>query len=144
MKHTIFTLLFLLLAAQANAATYWVNPASSGQHCTNSASDPGAGSSSQTIAQGLDCAGAAETDNGAGDTVIVKNGTYQEELFRLIPNGTNGSVFTLKAENNRGAIIQATSRGNGAIISMANTVHYVTIDGLVLDGNSIGSGGGLW
>lgn len=139
MKIVIF-LLGIFLASNADAATgtFWVNGASSGQHCVNSSTDPGSGSSSQTITQGLACVGSAGTDAGAGSTVIVKNGTYGEQLLDKIPNGTAGSPFVLKAENKRGATIQAQVAGH--VIQLSNTVHYMTIDGFVLDGQNLDPG----
>ena len=139
----LILLLGIFLASNAEAATgtFWVNSASSGQHCVSSSTDPGSGSSSQTITQGLACVGAAETDAGAGSTVIIKSGTYAEQLWRLIPNGVAGNPFTLKSESAHGAILKPTSVPSGnSIIELDNTVHYVVLDGLVLDGTSGGAG----
>lgn len=132
MKIVIF-LLGIFLACNADAATYWVNSSASGQHCVNSGTNPGSGSSSKTITQGLACVGSAGTDAGAGNTVMVVSGTYNEQLIDKIPNGAAGNVFTLKAVTNRGAVL-CPNVGN-PIIELNNTVHYIVIDGLQLDGS---------
>ena len=144
MKRLVLTLFLVILGAtRLEAATFWVNPGSSGSHCVDSASDPGAGSSSQTITQALACAGAFNTTQGAGDTVIVKDGTYDEHIT-TIPGGTAGSPFTLKAQNPRGATIK---RSGGGTIMEWNTggtvsgIQYIVIDGFVIDGQNIDGNG---
>jgi parallel beta-helix repeat protein len=82
---------FLSLTAQA--ATYWVNQSASGQHCVNSASDPGAGSSSQTINQGVSCM-------SGGDEVIIHAGTYTESLggfATAVPAGSSGNPTVVRS-----------------------------------------------
>src|ERR1041385_108748 len=79
-----FALLFAV--AQAGAATYWVNSAASSQHCTNSSSDPGSGSSSKTIAQGISCM-------SGGDTLNIRAGTYTENIADSQFSGKSGSSY---------------------------------------------------
>lgn len=125
-----------LIIAYAPTPSYWVNPLASGSHCINSTSDPGVGSSSQTIAQGIACAGAVGTTQGAGKTVIVKNGVYNEILDDVFPSGSDDTHrFTLKAQNKWGAVIRPSSLPpTYGILSFATDTSWITIDGFEIDG----------
>ena len=126
MKIVIF-LLGIFLAVNADAATYWVNTSASGQHCVNSGTDPGLGSSSQTITQGLACSGSAGTEHG-GDTVMVNAGTYVEQIVDKIPSGTGAfSLFTLQCVSD-GACLINPGTGNFAV-GFNTATHWTLVRG---------------
>jgi chondroitinase B-like protein len=63
----------------------------------------------------------------AGDTTIVKNGTYTEDSLVFNTNGTVGARITLRAENQHQAILLSTSSCQPSINIQGS---YITIDGL--------------
>ena len=77
----------------------------------------------QTIARALFVA-------RAGDTVIVADGTYNEEIF-LENNGTAEADITLRAENEHGARILGFIHGRD--------VSYITIDGFDITNSNEGA-----
>ena len=95
----------LLIAGSSEAATYWVNPSALGQHCIDSATDPRASSSSQTIAQGLACL-------ASGDTLFIRSGTYNEAIdYNQIPTGggTWSTATRVLAATGNSVILQPVS-----------------------------------
>jgi hypothetical protein len=127
-------LIFLLLwPLTAQAATYWVNPSASGQHCTSSASDPGPGNSSQTINQGNGCL-------SAGDTLMVKPGTYNEGLVNAKGGGSEGGRITYKSEIDLGAVLVPPP--DAGVVWQAGQ-NYATFDGFVIDASQTGYGFGV-
>lgn len=119
----LFAIVFTLLTASwSDAATYWVSKSASSQHCVDNASDPGAGSSSLTITQGIGCL-------SAGDTLIIKAGTYSE-TGATIPTGSAGSPITIK----RNGTDVVTIGPNNPFNFYSLAVSYVVIDGFVFDG----------
>ncbi len=109
--------------------SYWVNASSSGSHCVNSPTDPGVGSSSQTITQGLACVGAAGTQHG-GQKVYVKAGTYVESLVDVIPSGSSGSMFTLQCVTDLACSINPSGNNSQYAIEVGGTgMQWVTIRG---------------
>ena len=141
-KHLLLLLSVFLLCwpVLSHAATYWVNPAASGQSCTNSASDPGAGSSSQTIRQGLGCL-------SGGDTLMLKAGTHTQAIGPNapdvnVPNGSAGQPTTIQAAPGEAAIIRPTacSSGTGDVIALYNR-SYITLRGFDVDATNCTSGG---
>jgi hypothetical protein len=124
----ILLLVLLLVPFTAHAATYWVTQGASGQHCTNSASDPGAGNSSQTVSQGVGCL-------GSGDTLIVHGGTYTESIggsFTHVPSGGDwGSPTTVMAAPGESVWMRSVQIENP----------YVVIDGINLNGQGVENDG---
>lgn len=70
----------------------------------------------------------------AGDTLIVRDGTYNEALSPTC-SGSLGSPITFQAENRGMAIIQMTSGNPGSAIEISSTTSYtrsyITIDGFI-------------
>jgi hypothetical protein len=64
----------------------------------------------------------------AGDTVMLKAGTYSERI-RTVRGGTNASRLTIRAETNGTAILAS---GAGNVVRVSHP--YVTVRGLVVDG----------
>lgn len=117
-RFILLTILLMgLLIAQVDAATYYV---------ATTGNDGNVGSSSapwQTLQK-------AANTMVAGDTTIVRNGTYtQGKLAFSGHSGTPSARITLQAENRHLAILSSTSSCDPGISLQAS---YITIDGLRL------------
>jgi hypothetical protein len=158
-----FLVLATLLAfpSAGEAATYYVGM--TGSNSTSCAAAQNAATPKATIRAALACIGVGQ-GAGAGQTIIVKPGTYPEELrWNEWPSGTFGNPFTLKAED-RGT---CGDTFGGCTVTLLPTTGvcqglpcynmeigdtgvdlYIVIDGLKLDGsnlccaNAVGIGGG--
>ena len=64
----------------------------------------------------------------AGDTVVLKSGTYSERL-RTVRGGTSSSRLVIRSESNGKAILAS---GAGNVLRVSHP--YITIRGLVVDG----------
>ena len=131
------------LSSSASAATYYVaTTGSDSNSCTtaNNSSTP-----KRTITAALACVGTAGTDAGAGVTVQVANGVYNEQFNNQIPSGSSDSArFILKSANPRGAILRSTGdQSNKGTIAFTVDSHFITIDGFVIDGSSGTNTGGI-
>lgn len=116
-RFILLTILLMgLLIAQVDAATYYV---------ATTGNDGNLGSSSapwRTLQK-------SANTMVAGDTTIVKNGTYTQGELVFKTSGTSGARITLQAENQHLAILSSTSSCNPGISLKAS---YITIDGLRL------------
>ena len=67
-----------------------------------------------------------------GDTLLVRDGTYDETLSPTV-SGTADLPITILAENRGGAVIQKTQDGSAISITStsAQTIAYITIDGFI-------------
>ena len=75
----------------------------------------------------------------AGDTLIVKEGTYNEVLLNVIPSGTSWSQpVTVKAASGETVIIQAPAIADGVVAIVGIGAKYIILDGLILDANRVG------
>jgi hypothetical protein len=129
MRTILLTLCAMLLAPSVQAATYYV--AKTGSDSTSCASAQSSSTPRLTINGGVSCL-------GAGDTLIVKAGTYSEAVGS-IPSGTSGNPTTLRSEVRYGATIKPPASGGGTQCAIClSGVSYVTIDGFRFDGT------GLW
>ncbi len=144
MKNILGTILLVSMgvATPSFATTYWVSATEGGSgDCSSAVGDSDPGVYLGSITDGLACVGPAGTELGAGNTVIVKDGVYDETLANNIPSGAaDDQRFTLMAENPGGAVLQPTS-ATGSIIYVGVDTHYLTINGLVLDGSNSLVGG---
>lgn len=108
----------------AQQLAYWVNQQASGQHCVQSATDPGPGSSSQTIAQGINCM-------SGGDTLYIRGGTYNTKIDPAngaFPQGTSWSnAPVIAAYNNETVTVPG--------INVYGSYFYIIFQGLTVDGN---------
>lgn len=122
MKHGALVLAggCLLIAARAEAADFYVDAALGDDANPGTPMAPFA-----TIGQGLVAA-------MPGDTVIVKDGTYNEAPISQ-RDGADGMPITIRAENSRGAKITAS----GNVLTIRHAHHVV--EGLVIDGQ-LGAG----
>ena len=120
----LLSVMFLVLVpALANAATYYVAKTGSNSNSCAQAASPG--SAKLTVAAGLACL-------SGGDTLIVGDGTYNEQIFRQIPSGTAAARTTLKAANANKAILKPSGTAEHSVIVIHDN-DYITIDGMVAD-----------
>lgn len=131
MKKLILVLAFLLLPSVANSAQVWV-AVSGGSTTTNCATASGAsdpGSYIRTIAAGVACL-------SSGDTLFIKNGTYDENLTAVPPSGPAGGWTTILGESQAGVIIKPnTGRVWQMSVSAGQTRTRIKFENLTLNGN---------
>jgi parallel beta-helix repeat protein len=130
--------LWLAGGQSASAATYYVAKTGSNSNSCSQAQDPT--TPKLTIHGALACIGAGESV-GAGHTVIVKAGTYNEEFSYDLPGGTDwANVFTLKANPGDTVTIMPTaglcSTKPCRVFTIANA-QYIVIEGFVLDASYV-------
>jgi hypothetical protein len=139
MKSIIFTIIFVLYAIPSWGTTYWVaatgGTGSSTCSSIDGTSDPTV--YARTIAAGLLCM-------AAGDTLIVKNGTYTERIAsNQVKSGTAASPTIIKSENFRGATLLPPNHVDNSLdtVFWLSGKSWVVLDGFVLDGSNIDSPG---
>src|SRR5262245_17709911 len=122
--------LLVLIPANAQAATYYV--AKTGDDNNSCATAGSQSSPRQPINRGLACL-------GAGDTLIVRPGTYEEVLPDVIPSGLSGAPTVVRAEPRRGAVIMPSAAqqsqlygGTGVIVVRGRS--HIRFEGFVVDG----------
>jgi hypothetical protein len=116
----------VLSAKVSESATYYVATAGSDANSCTAGSQVKA---KRTIVAGLGCL-------VAGDTLLVKGGTYTEALINVIPSGTTTSPITLAAASGEVVTIAAPA-GAARVIEFPQSAHDIIIDGFILDGMSI-------
>jgi hypothetical protein len=120
--------------------TYYVAKTGSDSYSCNQAQNPG--TPKLTITAALTCTGSAGSQAGAGYTVQVANGIYNETLVDKIPSGSSwSSPFVLKSASPLGATLRPTSPGT--IIGINTTGQYIVIDGFTIDGGAQSDGCGI-
>lgn len=132
-------ILFLLVALNADAATYYVKTTGSdSNNCTAAQTES---TPKLTILSALDCLNDAVGD-GAGHTVLVFAGTYTDEINEnsaVIPSGTSWSApFTLKANTVGDVIIRAVGGTGSLAVRLTHGVSkYAIIQDFVYNCDSI-------
>lgn len=128
MKYIGAILFLLLFAVQVDASTYWVSKSGNdGNGCFASSTQPNLATQSKlTINGGLKCL-------SGGDTLMILNGIYGEQINGGIPSGSNlGSGATvIRAVNRRQVILNPSNSG---IIGPGSNAAYIIFQGLVADG----------
>jgi len=72
-----------------------------------------------------------------GDTLLVKQGVYREELWNTIPSGTSwAQAVTLRAYPGQQVIIQPNA-GAEWVITIRGDKRYIIIDGFIIDGTNV-------
>lgn len=129
---SLFVTFFAWLApVVAYSATYYV--AKTGTNSYSCAQAQTESTPKVTIAGGLACM-------AAGDTLIVKNGTYHERIgHNQFVSGTPGAFTTVKAENAFGVTLVPPSTGPFGVWFYGK--HYIVFDGFIVDGTNITSQG---
>lgn len=110
----IFTFILVSHATILSAATYYV--ATNGNNNNN-----GSNSTPWKTIQ------FAANTAIAGDTIIVRDGTYQP--FHIATSGTSTNKITVKSQNKLGAKINGNELFNGRYAGIHITSDYVTVDG---------------
>jgi len=135
-KFLLLVFILFFSVSLADATTWHVNKSGNdGNSCTTAQSTTAA-SAKLTIGAGLDCAVSA---GGAGNTVEVAAGTYNESLdgnSRAMPTGTSwNNPFTLTAK--AGDTVTLQPSGNSIIIRWTNVAAYSIINGFIFDARNI-------
>ena len=138
----IFLLAALLFAAPAEALTFYVTKTGSDSNtCTQAQT---LATAKLTINAGLDC-----MTDGNSDIVLVRTGTYVEDLFRVIRNGTSGSYSRVAAYPGSAPFevvtVRPTTAGSGDVNAVAFGLNadtsvqqaYIEIDGIIIDGSQV-------
>jgi parallel beta-helix repeat protein len=113
-------------------ATYYVRTtaASDAGSCASATTNDDA-HAKKTVAGGIACLTAL-----AGDTLMLNDGTYDTLIPDTIPSGSMGAPTTIKAVNNRMAVIKPTinlpAGGVGVIWMLSRS--YIRFDGIAEDG----------
>lgn len=136
MKRAVFLLFLIFTAIPAFATTYYTAKDCSGGSapplCSNANNGLTRQTAELTIAAGL-------AHLGAADTLIIGDGTYDEQIYNQIPSGSAGNLTTIQAEHRRQVLIKplspVTAQGVIEFYNLARS--YIKIDGLVLDGTNI-------
>jgi parallel beta-helix repeat protein len=127
-----FALLFVCLAPQlTEAATYYVDKSGDDANDCGTAQDTTPEHAKQSITSALGCP-------SPGDTIIVRQGTYDETISTYIleiPSGTEGYPITLMANPGDTVTIEGGSdpRGWDSIVQLTD-VHYFVVSGFIIDG----------
>jgi hypothetical protein len=132
MKKLLLVICFTIFPVLAHGATYYVAKTGSDSNSCSNAQSQSQSQSKLTINAGAGCL-------SAGDTLLVKAGTYVEVLNATIPNGTSGSPTIVKANPGESVILQADQaafNASGAglpamVVFWAN--QYIVFDGFILD-----------
>jgi Right handed beta helix region len=127
-----FALLFVCLAPQlTQAATYYVDKSGDDSNSCATVQDTEPEHAKRSIASALGCP-------SPGDTIIVRQGTYNELISTYvleIPSGTEGYPITLMANPGDTVTIEAGSDPAGWVsIVQLTDVHYFVVSGFIIDG----------
>jgi parallel beta-helix repeat protein len=134
MKKLLLVIFLTIVPVLAHGATYYV--AQTGGSDSNSCANAQSQSTPKlTINAGAGCL-------SAGDTLIVKAGTYSEQLQDSIPSGSAGNPTVIQANGNAAAGTGDTVMLNPSAAPYTQIVRftdkqYITFDGFLLDMTNI-------
>ncbi|MGE3539044.1 MAG: right-handed parallel beta-helix repeat-containing protein [Candidatus Tectimicrobiota bacterium] len=78
----------------------------------------------------------------AGDTLIIKAGTYRETLLDVFPSGTSWSqAVTVRAEQGATVTLSPPAKTDLFLSFVGSNTQYIIFDGLIIDGQKIASYG---
>src|SRR5690349_4844069 len=108
MKQVVMALTFTFAPTLAQSATYYVaKTGSDGHSCSQAQSSSGPKLTITGTSGGLKCL-------RAGDTLIIKGGTYAEFInYNQIPSGTSGASTRVEAADGETVILRPASGGGG-------------------------------
>ena len=114
--------LLLVPSGVASAADYYVsNSGTDGRSCAQARS---IGTPKQSIISGINCL-------SAGDTLMVRGGTYPEAIVGM-PSGTSwGNVVRVQAYN--GETVWMNPSGSEYVVYFAQREQYIEFDGINMD-----------
>lgn len=124
----LFTGLLFVLAFSiaAEAQTFYV--ATTGNDGNSCVQAQNIGTPKLTLASGLSCM-------TAGDTLIIRDGTYVEAIRNQVPSGSMGSPTIVQAENRNMAVVAPNT--NYYALEISNSASYITFDGIVFDAANV-------
>lgn len=138
MKKLIWLLVFLvtMVGQTVSAATYYT-ALTGGDNTRSCATAQSVSTPKQSVNSAIGCL-------VAGDTLLVKAGTYAENITS-IPSGTSwvNKVRIAAYASDTVLLKPTTGSGGGAVIWLDCECHYIEIDHINLDGNSSNQIG-LW
>jgi parallel beta-helix repeat protein len=79
----------------------------------------------------------------SGDTLVIGDGTYAEQLMNVVPAGRAGAPTIIRAQNRNQAILLPTTTSAGWAVINVNA-SYTTFDGLVVDARNCYENGGFY
>jgi parallel beta-helix repeat protein len=133
MRRLLVSVFFAMIPTLAYSATYYV--AKTGDDRNSCAQAQSESSPKLTIGAGLGCV-------SSGDTLIIKAGTYAENIPNTIPSGTSSARTTVRAATGGVVILQptvGTANANDAITISGRS--YITLDGLIVDAVNVANQG---
>jgi len=123
-------LLLLGVAERTEAATYYV--ATSGLDSLTCAQAQSIDTPMGSIAGGIGCL-------TAGDTLLVRGGTYNEAIYNLVPSGTSWAD-TVRVAAYPGEVVWMSPQagvGSGYVVAFAAAQSYIEFDGINLDASQL-------
>lgn len=118
-------IILLILCGNAEAATYYASPTGSGSTCSTG--------SPCSVSGGI-------TKMSAGDTLLLKDGTYTGDNYMIAPtkSGSDDSTrIIISAENDGGAIVDGENARRPLFVSGKQ---YITIQGIIFRNSSLDVG----
>jgi parallel beta-helix repeat protein len=114
---------YMISGGVAHAATYYV--AKTGSAAASCAQSQNAATPRLTIAAGVACL-------NAGDTLLVRGGTYTESLLDNVPSGTSwSSVVRIAASPGESVWMRPTS--GDYVLYLSQNQQYIEFDGINMD-----------
>ena len=72
-----------------------------------------------------------------GDTLIIGDGTYDEQITAEIPSGSSGAPTVIQAANRNGVVVRPSGRYWGIAVFSIDGRSYITIDGIDADAQNV-------
>ena len=72
-----------------------------------------------------------------GDTLIIGDGTYDEQITNSIPSGSSDAPTVIQAENRNGVVVRPSGRYWGIAVFTIDGRSYITIDGINADAQNV-------
>jgi parallel beta-helix repeat protein len=114
----------------AEAATYYVaQNGNDGRSCTQAQS---ASTPKLTVNNGVSCL-------HAGDTLLVRGGTYDEALIDNIPSGTSWAS-PVRIAAFPGETVWMSPTSSMYVVYLANVEHYIELDGINMNATNVADG----
>src|SRR5690349_7153691 len=118
MRKALVAIIFLLVAVNAHATTYWATVSGGAGTCgaASGTSDPGA---YRTLTQGVACL-------ASGDTLNLKTGTYTTQLnLNNVPSGGGSYASATIIQSAPGNLATLQVNGNGIYADSTNFPSYI-------------------
>lgn len=130
MKRFFLAILFLLVAAQVQAANFWVRPTGTMSGCTASGSAPATDAGyKSTIVAGIACL-------AGGDSLFIRTGTYNEVIaYGTVPGGTISARTIISGYLTENPILRPSGSANpdNTPVWLHPAAAYVTLQNFTVD-----------